>query len=737
MDLKQKFGRKPKGEESGAAPAASKAQGARPGGKKESERLSSVVYRSVMGSAFDALEDCPEFRLPDLPGHEHPLYAVLALATADPSFGGLHRKIAKSNADKGQILELIKNDSIATVVTEGMLARDVLGIIPSDSTLDRMHEFRILTNADYFWCVVTKQPSIEDEEAAVAVPIKGVKTTWAQARAISDGGEEITSAVLATWVDNVSKALGIEPPAVDSEATVEMSEIPDPETSAQAQQPDPKPVPAPAENQKPASKPVLTQQASAQQEAPQQAPAQQEAPQQAPAQQAPAKPQQAPVSTSAPQAAPQSVPASTQAPAQQAKKREAPSLPDVTSEDIEDTLVRSVLREELDLKIDSRVFDQTFRLADLQVELPYDPEMSGWLGEHLKNLAEQGNARLSALRRSNLEQLYTAYVQMMGKHSEQVIADVSTENKGSYFANLMSIAHADYDDLVAGRDDAVRELESGIRERFDAEAAQRGESARLQAEAQWRELNSGRLERQLSEAGREIDQQYRDSLADSERIILDLRRRTAHLRMDIGVTKVLDILVNERTKQMEEENKLVDELSAQMAEVLAENREADIQRVSALEKELGRDNSVKRVSEQYEASLDRLRQENAEARERHEAELLSVKRDHEERLAAASATMNQRLSDQKEATEEAYRSAQSSKDAYDSALARIRENYEAEIGRLNSENGGLVESMNRQQEERKAGDSMRLWIQVGLGLVGFLSGGAVVAAWMTSALPGL
>src|SRR5699024_700058 len=440
------------------------------------------------------------------------------------------------------------------------------------------------------------------------------------------------------------------PPAVDSEATVEMSEIPDPETSAQAQQPDPKPVPAPAENQKPASKPVLTQQAPAhqeapqqapaqheapqqaqpqqaapqpapapaetqkpaatpvltqqappeqeapqqapaQQEAPQQAPAQQEAPQQAPAQQAPAqqeapqqapaKPQQAPVSTSAPQAAPQSVPASTQAPAQQAKKREPPSLPDVTSEDIEDTLVRSVLREELDLKIDSRVFDQTFRLADLQVELPYDPEMSGWLGEHLKNLAEQGNARLSALRRSNLEQLYTAYVQMMGKHSEQVIADVSTENKGSYFANLMSIAHADYDDLVAGRDDAVRELESGIRERFDAEAAQRGESARLQAEAQWRELNSGRLERQLSEAGREIDQQYRDSLADSEQIILDLRRRTAHLRMDIGVTKVLDILVNERTKQMEEENKLVDELSAQMAEVLAENREADIQRVSA------------------------------------------------------------------------------------------------------------------------------------------------------------
>lgn len=732
MDLKQKFGRKPRGEESGAAPAASKAQGARPGGKKESERLSSVIYRSVMGSAFDALEDCPAFRLPDLPGHEHPLYAVLALATADPSFGGLNRKIAKSNADKGQILELIKNDSIATVATEGMLARDVLGIIPSDSTLDRMHEFRILTNADYFWCVITKQPSIEDEEAAVAVPIKGVKTTWGQARAISDGGEEITSAVPTTWVDNVSKALGIEPPAVepavDSEATVEMSAIPDPETPAQAPQTDPV---TPAQTQQPDPEPV-----------PAAAPAQPAAPQQEAPQQAPAKPQQAPASNPAPQAAPQSVPAPQQAPPQQAppqqaKKREAQSLPDVTNEDIEATLVRSVLREELDLKIDSRVFDQTFRLADLQVELPYDPEMSGWLGEHLKNLAEQGNSRLSGLRRSNLEQLYTAYVQMMGKHSEQVIADASTENKGSYFANLMSIAHADYDDLVAGRDDAVRELESGIRERFDAEAAQRGESARLQAEAQWRELNSGRLERQLTEAGREIDQQYRDSLADSERIILDLRRRTAHLRMDIGVTKVLDILVNERTKQMEEENKLVDELSAQMAEVLAENREADIQRVSALEKELGRDNSVKRVSEQYEASLGRLRQENVEARERREAELLSVKRDHEERLAAASATMNQRLSDQKEATEEAYRSAQSSKDAYDSALARIRENYEAEIGRLNSENGGLVESMNRQQEERKAGDSMRLWIQVGLGLVGFLSGGAVVAAWMTSALPGL
>src|SRR5699024_2661416 len=156
--------------------------------------------------------------------------------------------------------------------------------------------------------------------------------------------------------------------------------------------------------------PVLTQQAPAQQEAPQQgapqpAPAPQEAPPQAPArqapapqaapQQAPAKPQQAPVWTSAPRAARPAAPASTRAPAPQAKKREAPARPDGASEGLEDTLVRSVLRDELELKIASRVFDQTFRSADLQAELPYAPEMSGWLGERLKNLAEQRNARLS------------------------------------------------------------------------------------------------------------------------------------------------------------------------------------------------------------------------------------------------------------------------------------------------------------------------------------------------------
>ena len=115
--------------------------------RKPEEMLASVVRESTANAAIDLLRQNERFALP---GNNS--WAALALPVAN--IGGLSKKQQKDEA-KGSLIELINHDLIQAITTRVLLDEEVLCIIPTPQTLERMEEYSLLTNASYFWMVLT------------------------------------------------------------------------------------------------------------------------------------------------------------------------------------------------------------------------------------------------------------------------------------------------------------------------------------------------------------------------------------------------------------------------------------------------------------------------------------------------------------------------------------------------------------------------------------------------------
>jgi hypothetical protein len=145
---------------------------------RENERLRSVLKESTFGAAVETLEHNIRFRLtPDAAGN--PRWLALLLRAED--IGGLSEKTKRDEA-KGSLVQQIISDQIEAIATADMLDRECFAIVPSASTLERMGEYSLLTNAQYYWVVFSSAGGdlVFDQNIGPA--------TYAQALAIQNGG---------------------------------------------------------------------------------------------------------------------------------------------------------------------------------------------------------------------------------------------------------------------------------------------------------------------------------------------------------------------------------------------------------------------------------------------------------------------------------------------------------------------------------------------------------------------
>ena len=111
---------------------------------KKADGLISFVNPAVSDIVYNRLEDeCQLFRI----SHNGEIgYAVFGLNV--DSIGGISIK-DKRNEDKGGIIKELADGTIAHGSDEAALEKNLLIIIPTDSTVARMGEYSLLRNATY------------------------------------------------------------------------------------------------------------------------------------------------------------------------------------------------------------------------------------------------------------------------------------------------------------------------------------------------------------------------------------------------------------------------------------------------------------------------------------------------------------------------------------------------------------------------------------------------------------
>lgn len=656
-----------------AKPAASKRK------RKPNERLASVVKESAPGAAIDVLARNEAFVLPRGAG-----WLVLLLNVDTPSFGGLSVK-HKGDEAKGSIIELITADHIEVVVTAEMLEEEVLGIVPTAETLERMSEFSLFTGAAYAWGVMMQA----EDGSLLANPVD--KATYAEATSISTGRLSVQERLPEVW----AWALGEEPPEAVAEEDLATDE---PDYDAADSEP---PAPEPQEGFADESQEPFGAA---------------EAPAPAPAPEPLLDPEdEGAVDYGAMDAEYADAAANYDDDVDYGDGADegdaygglddggdlseyvaANYEREVDEDEVRETLVRRLSPEDLDLEIDVEEFARAFSTDAPSVRIEVG-HADAWLADQVADYVRQANAQIEKMHADHGAELLREYVSLMSLHSEKVTRDFSPSRPGTQYYELMNAARADFEeDKRRGADEVARERQD-ISRRFESEADEVARAAADAAKARFHAQNRVLRERLLSEAGLSIEARNEERFAHNRKVLLDMRRRDASLAMELGSTKAMQLLAERQDAQRKQQTALLKEWTDRITAFIDDNRKQDVARTETLAEQLRHTTQVQELTDQFAREREAMAAQHAERIRELEAEVVANRERAVIELREREAQWGHSLEMEQQKTvgahslvaslEEQMRGlGESYKSKYDQQIATLREDkesYARELERAN------------------------------------------------------
>ncbi|ROR75977.1 hypothetical protein SAMN06295974_3878 [Plantibacter flavus] len=710
--------------------------------RKPAELLSSVVNESAPGAAIDLLKGNDAFALPNGT-------AWVGLLLSADAIGGLSMK-QKNDATKGSIIELIAADKIQVVATKAMLDDEFLGIVPTVDTLDRMSEYRLLTDARYFWAVFHTSGG---ELAADA--IQDTSASYAEAVQLSRGETSLAAVLPEVWAwggGNVEPELtsvvpaeaelalvGASTPSASSATStladdplgdvfalsggetfgggddeVDYSALAADDASSGDDSHDFEPFEAQFETEGVGFSstdenddldaswnvdletgivdgPALT--ASTEQ------------------------------------------PSGNEEAAGYFQYLEQNRDRVVDEDEVRDTIARRFLSSDLDLVVDLAEFERTFTTSAAAITLEITNDPTDWLGSQVAQLSRQANAELQQVHQANADQLRELFVATMSMHVEKTMTLVSPEIPGSQFANLMDGAKKDYDAARLAGPQEISNQRREITERFNAAADSRAEAAAAHARSVYEDKNRPKLERDLAEAGLEVDRRLEERYEHDRQTVLEMRRKEANVHMDVGTTQIFEVLRERQDVLREGERELLERWNNRLIAFIDENRQADIARAMALAQELSRDRSVAQLREEHTARLNEMRSEREDFERRLNEELTRVRQEAVAQLTAREAEWGGAITLEKERT----RSSSAVAEQLTAQLSALGAQYEAQyagkITTLEADKLSAAQELERAAANQKRFNSTLITLVIVLGIAALAVGVILGWSWGASQAP--
>lgn len=711
----------------------------RPAGKKRKsqELLSSVVKESAVGAAIDVLKQNTAFALPNGTSW------VTLLLSAD-AIGGLSQKF-KGDATKGSIIELVDADKIQVVATKEMLDEEFFAIIPTPETLARMDEYRLLTEAPYYWMVLESQ---DDGNGLATRTLEGVAASYADAAAVSNGEKSLALVMPQVWEWAGGAAA---PEAATDHAFDDIVSG----SNGSAAAPVPAPVATAVLDEDPLGgafgsgdgesfdystlvdedqtidtasgvvtdldEPLLEFDAAAfeQQFSPSDA---------------------APTSPTIPEDDGFSPPWEGDDEEQIDTGAAEPTdgylayLEEnrdrvVDEDEVRDTIARRFLSNDLDLVVDLAEFEKVFATDAPAIKLEIADDPNDWLGSQVAQISRQANAELEALHRGNTDELRELYVETMALHVEKTMNAVSTDIPDSQYSALMQGAKEDFEAKRATAPQEISEARREITARFDAAKQSRADQAAAHAAAVYDDKNRPKLERELAEVGSELDRRHEEQYAHDRQVVLDMRRRDALVRMDLGANRIFELLRERQIAQREDEKALLERWNGQLIQFIDENRKNNVARVMALTEELARTNEVDKLKREHRDDLKTIRRQHAER----EQELIGEQRRIREAALSELQSNQAAWTSSIEAERAQSASGRTLVTELQGQIKRLGDQYEAqyrgEIATLKADNAAKDLAVERMHQEQKRTSFILITLTVVLAVAGIAVGALLGFGW--------
>lgn len=563
--------------------------------RRPTESLGSVLSESVPGAALDIIRSNSAFELPaDTDGNTRYVVATLDVNT----IGGLNKRTARLNSDKGQLIECINCGNIEAYVSAEGIAADKFVIIPTDRTMESLSEFRFISDREQFSqftptiCVVDQNGSMLFQELT-----ERVSCEWFQD--ISRGIVRVTDAIGMTGTE--------EQPVTDAAPPDDILFGDEDSDGAGAQNPETEMLQTEYEKTDYAEMVESTPEISGEDlwenikidmnefDSDDE------------------NDLQCPVCNNYVDSADEICPFCGTSFIEDASEEsediisQEKALPvqEITDTDVTRAVERLFHAGDLDLEISAEPFD--VRIIGENGYIPMIEEREDeWLDSYVTQMIKNANEELRVLHHDNLLKSRQRYLSLMTNNAEDIADKVDYHNASTNFYKMYKLFEKQKEEKKDALEDQIAQKRAEMEqtwneelERIKASAAMAAERSYIDNHARAHEAASREVEIMLLD---EVEREHRDNLMN----LNQLRKNEARKMLDIAVTETLEVVGRSYAEMVEGENIRRTEILSQIsAYVDAHLKDAAAQNAVLAEAQRQKE-EADRVTEEFKRKMESL-----------------------------------------------------------------------------------------------------------------------------------
>ncbi len=585
------------------------------GGRKRSQLLQSVLQESVPAAALTRIRENTGFFIRDNDGE-----AALCMMLHAEDIGGLDAHTARSDPDKGQLIELINGQQMHVFVSDDLMSEDKILFIPDHATLEAMAEFQMLVDPNRFSQFYPTLVSWDETGEMSFDEYTDAPQNYDWFADIFEGKLSLEDACSQIGLyESGDDVPGMSSPQPPGEAAAR-------EYEDDWDEADPAQAPGNFDTDPGAGygepDPYLP-----------------------------------PPSTATPDGISMNVDqircgrCGSVCPATGCQKcgwvpGEDPDLMDF-EEDLEPAITEELsqhifYKDDLDLGVTAEPFDLVFLSRDDFVPLD-DVRGSGLVAEHATQVIRNANEELRALHRANLDMLRRRFLTVMGKKCSDIAAatDMSPDSKTQY-GNARASAERDLDDRLAGIPAEVEKRRAELREGWERERSAYADTAAAKARQDYDDRNRRAHQDVLSRVRSTLEDASRREYDRDIRRINDLRREAAMSQMNRYIQETLDELREDYERMLADEARRRDEKLQEIREYVNQNMVYEEARTNSMNRQLEDNAKADAIHREMEQRLSAKQLEHEMLRSTLEAKIseanattATVRETYDARLAEA------------------------------------------------------------------------------------------------------
>lgn len=320
---------------------------------------------------------------------------------------------------------------------------------------------------------------------------------------------------------------------------------------------------------------------------------------------------------------------------------------DVVSEDISDDEVFEAVERlfsagDLDLVITPQAFDVRI-LGENQFVPLIEERNDGWLDSYVTQMIKNANEELRVLHHENLLKSRQRFLALMNHNAEDIANKVDYNNKGTPFNELYVRLLQVRDERKDSLDEQIAERCSQLELKWHDELEQVKSSAAAAAERTYIENHSKAHHKEIHDVEISLLDELEREHSDNMKNLNEKRRFEAKRMLDIAVTETLEVVGQSYAEMVDSENRKRTELLEQITNYVDAHLKDEVAHNAVLAEAQRQKEEADRVAEEFRRKIDELSQEHKLAKDKLNDEINAahvhednLKREYDSKFAAES-----------------------------------------------------------------------------------------------------